>query len=204
MIYPRHHWLYRLFFKWYTKTIIRQTFKEFRIEGQLAGYEGKPLLVLANHFSWWDGFFHFHLNELVFRKRYHVMMLEEELIQRLFLTKVGVFGVRKGTKGALQSLQFAGQLLKDPQNMVLLFPQGKIESHHQHTFHFERGIERLLATAPDIQVVFVASFVDYFFDRKPIATHYLRSVSNLNTQGKPEEAFHAFFQECLEKQKELF
>ncbi len=200
MIYPEHSKLYKLFFDLYTSLIIKSDFKNLKLEVQDIGhYDQLPLLVIANHYSWWDGFFHYHLNNVLFKKKYHVMMLEEQLKKRMFLTKLGIFGVKKGTRDALRSLEFANQLLKVKDNMLLIFPQGKIESQHTHEFVFESGAEKLISNNPDIKVVFVASLIDYFSERKPVATFYIKTFYPI--EGKSiEGCYNCFYTECFQKQ----
>ena len=203
MIYPKHSKLYNLFFNFYFSQIIKSDFKSFLIEEENAEeYSDKPLLVIANHFSWWDGFLHYHLNNVHFKKKYHVMMLEVQLQKRMFLTKLGVFGVKKGTRDALQSLEFANQLLKQCENMLLIFPQGKIESQHKHEFNFEGGVEKLVANNLNIKVVFAVSLIDYFSERKPEARFYLKTI-NLPPEKTIKEEFNSFYNDCLQKQYQL-
>ncbi|MBC7391202.1 MAG: lysophospholipid acyltransferase family protein [Opitutaceae bacterium] len=200
MIYPKHSKLYKLFFDFYTSIIIKSDFKSFHIETEYEeNYSEKPLLVIANHFSWWDGFLHYHLNNVHFKKKYHVMMLEEQLQKRMFLTRLGIFSVKKGSRDALKSLEFANQLLKQCENMLLIFPQGKIESQHKHVFQFEGGIEKLVANNPTIKVVFAVSLIDYFSERKPEARFYLKTIS-LRSGKTIQEEFNNFYKESLEKQ----
>ncbi|MBY0427423.1 MAG: hypothetical protein K2Q22_17440, partial [Cytophagales bacterium] len=54
----------------------------------------RSLLVLGNHFSWWDPFLIAYLC-IPFRKQHHVMMLEEELAIRKALTYAGAFGINR-------------------------------------------------------------------------------------------------------------
>lgn len=177
MVYPSHNKIVRLFFDFYTSWIINADFESFQVEGDLPSLADKPLLIIANHFSWWDGFFQYQLNNTRYKKRFHVMMLEEQLSKRMFLTKLGVFGVKKGTRDAMTSLAFAAKILEKKENMLLIFPQGKIESMHECDFRFESGVERLIAKSKNINVVFVATLVDYFSERKPTVINYLKLYS---------------------------
>lgn len=205
MIYPKHNRLVKLFFDFYTKWILKSDFDDFKIYGEVPDLDSKPLLVISNHFSWWDGFFIYRLNNLVFKKLFHVMMLEEELQKRLFLTGLGVFGVKKGSRDAVRSLQFSKELLQQRENMVLIFPQGKIESHHKHHFRFEKGIQKLVDSGADFNIVFVVSLIDGFYERKLVANLYMKYTS-LNSSEKLdlEKSFNAFFAESLAAQNRLF
>ncbi len=205
MIYPKHNRLVKLFFDFYTKWILKSDFDDFKIHGEVPDLDSKPLLVISNHYSWWDGFFIYQLNNLVFKKLFHVMMLEEELQKRLFLRGLGVFGVKKGSKDAVRSLQFSKELLTQRENMVLIFPQGKIESHHKHQFRFEKGIQKLVDSGADFNIVFVASLIDGFYERK-LAVHLYMNYNSCYSDEKIdlEKSFNAFFAESLATQNSLF
>lgn len=133
------------------------------------------------------------------------MMLEEELQKRLFLRGLGVFGVKKGSRDAIRSLQFSKELLKQHENMVLIFPQGKIESHHKHLFRFEKGIQKLVDSEADFNIVFVASLIDGFYEKKLAASLYMKNVSIKSDEKLDlEKSFNAFFAESLAAQNQLF
>lgn len=75
----------------------------------------------------------------------------------------------------IQSLEFAGNLLNDPQNLVLIFPQGKLYSGHVDEVKFEKGLMNLINSSNrNFQYVFAASFADYFQKRKPELNCYLQ------------------------------
>ncbi len=72
------------------------------------------------------------VNNLVFKRKMHVMMLEEELHKRSFLRKLGAFSIRKNSLSALHSLKYATKILSKPKNLLLLFPQGSFQSAHRY------------------------------------------------------------------------
>jgi 1-acyl-sn-glycerol-3-phosphate acyltransferase len=53
------------------------------------------VLLLANHFSWWDGFLLYYINQKVFRKQFHVMVIEETVQKVGFFKYMGAFSVNK-------------------------------------------------------------------------------------------------------------
>ncbi len=74
-------------------------------------------------------------------------MLEEQLRKHMYLNKAGGFSVRKGSRSIVESLGYTAELLNDKNNLVLMFPQGRIESMHKQDFVFEKGIEYVLKKA---------------------------------------------------------
>ena len=104
-------------------------------------------------------------------------MVNEENYQKLwFLKYLGAFPVKKHSKSVVEALEYAGKLLNDKSNLVLVFPQGKLYSSHTHEIKFEKGLLNLINSSDKrFQYVFAASFVDYFENRKPSVNCYLMS-----------------------------
>ncbi len=185
MIKAKHNKALVLFFDILFMFLIRKNFRKMQIIHDLGPDKG-PVLLIANHFSWWDGFIAQRVNNLVFKRKMHVMMLEEELQERPFLRKLGAFSIRKGSRGALDSLHYASEILTRPQNLLLLFPQGRFESTHRYPVNFEKGWFRILEKAPaNTRIVFMASLCDYFEYRKPSLNVYLKPAGHFcDSTGK--------------------
>jgi|SRR6476661_2713647 len=171
---PKRNRIIYTFFSWYISRIIRTDFSSFTVKG-LAEAPSKSVLLLANHFSWWDGFFLFHLNRQFFRKHFHIMVSEDNYNQVKFLKYLGAFSVKKQSRSMVESLEYAGRLLNDPENMVVIFPQGKLHSNHVDEVLFQKGLLSLInSSSKEFQYVFAAGLIDYFEERKPAITYYLQ------------------------------
>jgi 1-acyl-sn-glycerol-3-phosphate acyltransferase len=167
MIKGKHHWFLYPFFVWYSWMRMKRHFKKIHIAGTVSETE-LPVLIISNHFSWWDGFFIASLNRKKFHKKFHVMMLEDQLKKNWFFQYTGAFSVRKNSKSIIESLTYAVELLQNPGNLITYFPQGQFESINQKKLHFEKGVEWLLKNLKkEVQVIFVANQVDYFESVKP-------------------------------------
>ncbi|HPR33075.1 MAG TPA: lysophospholipid acyltransferase family protein [Prolixibacteraceae bacterium] len=181
--------------------MIRRDFHEVLIEG-LWKPDKKGTLVIGNHISWWDGFWGLYLNNLFLKKKFHVLMLEEQLTQRMFLNKAGAFSIRPGTRDMVKSLEYTRNLLKDNKNMVLFFPQGKIESMSNAEIHFEKGIDRIVGKNENTQVLFYAAFVDYFSNRKPSLYFYLTEAEKVPSDTEELQSLYAcFYRDACKKQR---
>ena len=174
MLKPKQNILIFTFFSWYINRIIRSDFRLFEFNKSNFDSE-RSILLLANHFSWWDGFLIFQLNRIYFKKKFHVMVTEENYNKVKFLKYLGSFSVRKNSRSVIETLEFAGGLLNDPANLVLIFPQGKLYSNHVQQINFEKGIMNLInSSKKNFQYFFAAIFVDYFEYRKPSVFCYLQ------------------------------
>ena len=167
MITARHHSLYARVFDWIRKGLLNRHFRSIHIESKLKEQDG-PVLLNANHFSWWDGFIVRYAVPKTLKKKVFVMMLEEELSKRPFLRKVGAFSIKRNSRSAAESIQYARQILENPNHLLLIFPQGQFQSSHQYPLDFEEGWFRILQGAPEnTRLVFLAALTDYFANRRP-------------------------------------
>ena len=202
MIEAQHHTIMYPLFEWLTRFLIHREFNTVTCEGEFAD-TGKPVLVIANHVSWWDGFWVEYLNQKVLKRGFYFMMLEEQLKKHWYFRYTGGFSIKKKSRSALESIKYSRELLQHAENMVLIFPQGEICSMHRDVLTFEKGIERILERiAPETQVVFVANVLDYFSDKKPNVWFYFKSfgVEQLRETGVEKE-YNAFYRQCLNSQK---
>lgn len=156
-----------------------------------------PILMIGNHISWWDGFLAQYINLELFHRKLYIMMLEEQLKERMFLNKTGAYSIKKGSRSALESLHYTAGILSDPRNLVILYPQGKIHSMMDLPVYFEAGWYRLFRYIDQpIQVVFYVTLFDFFSSRKPELNMYLYDY---DYQGKSLEEMNRDFNECIQK-----
>ncbi len=205
MIKAEHFWLYRLFFRNYFRCILRKDFRKIEITGEYRD-RGLPILLIGNHISWWDGFFPYELNRTLFKRRFYLMMLEEQLRKISFFRKLGAFSIDPGSRSAVQSVNYASEILKNSDNILILFPQGKIKSQYTTEMVFLKGWFRILKNAgAPVHVVFMANLTDYFSYRKPAVYVYLEDYPRSEGFNFDDlsESYNLFYQRCLERQKQL-
>jgi hypothetical protein len=183
MIKNKSNWLIYSFFSWYISRRVAKHFHQLVYDPIKTDSE-KSVLLIANHYSWWDGFLFFHLNKLLFKKKFHVMILEETIRKNSFMKYTGAFSVSKGSKSILETLNYAGKLLDDPNNLLLIFPQGKLYSNFMNQVKFEKGLERIVSFSQQkFDYVFAASFIEHFSESKPTAYIYLKTYPATNFAG---------------------
>ena len=158
--------------------------------------------MIGNHFSWWDGFIAYRLNDLFLHKKFHVMMLEEQLTPRMFLNKAGAFSIKRGSRSVIESLRYASSLLHEPENLVVVYPQGTITSLHSRPVKFEKGTERILDGASKrLMILFYVALPDWFSEKKPgLTVRVTEYPSTDRSASSLEEAYNRFFNECISKQ----
>jgi len=178
MIYPQNNRLIRWFFDRYIRWIIGRNFQDIHFN-TIELDQSKSVLLLANHFSWWDGFILYYLNAKLLKKNFHIMVLEETVQKVGFIKYMGAFSINKNSRDMVASLTYAGQLLNDPQNVVVIFPQGKLYSNFITDVHFEKGLIKITdQAAGKFQLVTAATFVENFQHKKPLIKVYLNKTTN--------------------------
>lgn len=134
------------------------------------------------------------------------MVSEDNYRDFFFLKYLGAFPVKKNSRQVLESLKHAGELLKEKDNLVLIFPQGKLYSSKVDEIAFEKGLERIIRYSHNnFQYVFAATFVDYFEKRKPGITCYLdkwNPTEEFNWDQLPG-AYNRHYQTSREKQSRI-
>ena len=163
----------------------------------------QSVLLLQNHFSWWDGYWSYWLSCTIFRRKFHVMMDEQNLKQRMFLNRVGVFSVQKNRRDLMESLQYSAEILKDPGSLLTIYPTGAMLTQYQQNIVFQKGVSRILSgETANVAVVFAAFLVDYFGYARPEIRIYLEKYEGERTTEELQSAYFAFYQRCIEKQTE--
>ena len=203
MIRANHnkHWI--KFSHYYTKILIGIFFGKLKYTGE---YEEKdlPILMISNHFSFYDGFIQILLNLNVFKRRFTFMMLEKELRKNMILTKIGASSISKGKRSSVDSINYAVEMLQDKENLFLFFPQGKIKSIYTQEFTFEKGMlsHVLEHTKNEFQLVYNINLINYGAKLRPdIHVYYeTHTINSDTTAAEVEQAFNHFAKECFAKQ----
>ena len=119
-----------------------------------------PLLFVANHVSWWDGFL---LRELQRRiapdADPSTVMLERELRSRPMLRALGAVGIEPGSiaslRDAVRTLEERRARLGD-RFCLFYFPQGRIWPSYRRPLGFVPGLSRVAQRLAPITIVPVA------------------------------------------------
>jgi hypothetical protein len=143
------------------------------------------------------------LSRKIFKRKFHVMMLEEQLRKHMFLNRCGAFSIQKNNRDSLNSLQYASEILGDPKNLVTIYPTGEMLTQHQQIVNFQKGIDRIISGETDhFEIVLAVFLVDYFGFARPEIRIYLEKYSGEMSIETIEKAYRSFYQTCVTKQTE--
>ncbi|WP_276348018.1 1-acyl-sn-glycerol-3-phosphate acyltransferase [Daejeonella sp. JGW-45] len=130
-------------------------------------------LLMCNHFSFWDGFWAAYLCWNVIHKKrglegFYIMVLKKQMQMNPWLKYFGCFSIAPGTATVNESLAYAAQLLNKPGNLLLMYPQGNLESNHVREIVMKDGINHIV---PQIegkcQLLWSSNLIEYFESLRP-------------------------------------
>lgn len=150
----------------------------------------EPILFVANHVSWWDGFFLFELQRRIRPKgQIYTIALEKTCVENPILPRLGVLPLEPGrtnsVKNLLSTLKSLRQEVPEDELIISFFPQGKIGPSFLPDLEFERGIEAVLSCLTPVQLVPIGIHIEPMIGKKPTA---ILSVGNVTRLEGPESA----------------
>lgn len=158
----RSRWFEELF-RFYNRHLLRRRFDGLRVAGLKHLRErraGVPLVLYANHSSWWDGLVAFEIG-MSCRLEQYVMMEERQLGEYALFRRLGAFSVvREDARAALRSIDYATGLLSRTQNgatpALWIFPQGDTHANDLRPLKFYRGAAHIALRLPRVTLLPVA------------------------------------------------
>lgn len=171
MIEAEHkRWAFRLIDIYLNKQF-RKYFNRFYLCGDVPHIsEHSSFILTPNHFSWWDGFLiYFAWRKYFTQKRFHLMMLERQLQRYWFFRKVGCFSIdTESDRGSLETVRYTRALLSESSNLVVLFPQGKIEPVDIQTPAIKKGLVYFTADIDSPVTILPTAFrIEYGEEKLP-------------------------------------
>jgi 1-acyl-sn-glycerol-3-phosphate acyltransferase len=137
------------FFRRIARGYFRRHFHAVRISGAerfstLAGSDAGPVIVYANHSSWWDPMVSVYLAERLMGARQHYAPMDAAALERYaVLKRVGIFGVdMNSARGAVQFLKTSEAILAAG-GVVWVTPQGRFIDGRARPLKFKPGLSVL-------------------------------------------------------------
>lgn len=203
-------WL-RRWFCWYARGYLRKHFNAVRVAPPPAGFPdarsaSQPLIVFMNHASWWDPLTALLLAERFWPGRPVYAPMDAAALRRYpFFRRLGIFGVEPGSPaGALVFLRTAAGVLREPESILWLTPQGRFADVRERPVTFAPGLSHLVRRLERGLLLPLA--VEYVFweERTPeilarfgtvLSVAELRGSSAAAVQGRLESALQTTMDE---------
>ena len=162
-------WFERVFAA-YNRNLLCRRFEGVRVAGLehlRARAHDAPLVLYANHSSWWDGLVVFQLSRVAGLEQY-AMMEEKQLREYPFHRRLGAFSVVRGDRrAALRSLEYAGELLRGTERALWIFPQGETLPNDTRPLRLYSGAARVVARVGACYAAPVAFRYEFLEDFRP-------------------------------------
>ncbi len=170
MLPARKSKLFERVFATYNRNLIARRFTGLRIAGlkQLrARASDEPLVLYANHSSWWDGLVIFAVGHEC-RLEQYAMMEARQLMMYPFHRKLGAFGVvRENAREAMRSIEYAAKLLDKTNRALWIFPQGETQLNDTRPLKMFTGAARIIKRMSVASVAPVALRYEFLDDFRP-------------------------------------
>ena len=129
-------------------------------------------LLMCNHFGFGDGFLAYYL---MFKSIYphfndvNIMSLKKQIEKNSWLRYFGSFSVDpRKLSSVKESLAYASEILSTPGKLLLLFPQGNLESQHVRKIEFQYGVNEIVKNVKgDCQLIWSSNIVEFFESVSP-------------------------------------
>lgn len=167
--------LYPFFFWWgalFINIFLKCRFNKIKVN-EIDIKPDHSYILMCNHFSFLDGFLAYYLSNKVFRKKngmnkLYIMSLKKQMEKNWWLRYVGCFSIDPGKRSIDESFAYAAEVLSKPGNLLLFYPQGKLESVQIRHIHFEDGINQIIPKIKGkCQLVWSSNIIEYFESTKP-------------------------------------
>ncbi len=169
---PRQsQWLYH-WFRRYCKRYARRHFHAVRLSRSshaVPTADGKPLIFVMNHPSWWDIIIGFVLLDR-FEEYQHFAPIDAEMLPRYrFFKRLGFFGIDSTPRGAARFLRTAKAIFEQPYRAMWITAQGKFVDPRQRPIELRPGVGYVASRLSEGFVVPVAVEYPFWEERTPEA-----------------------------------
>ncbi len=159
------------FFRFIVRRYFRRQFHGVRLAGanDLASITG-PLIIYANHGSWWDPMTAYLLAAKLLPHRQHYAPMDSSALKRYaVLGHLGIFPVEIETRrGAVQFLRTGEAILRSG-GVLWVTPQGQFADSRQRPLVFKPGLAALAARMGECTVLPLAIEYTFWDERLPEA-----------------------------------
>jgi 1-acyl-sn-glycerol-3-phosphate acyltransferase len=153
----------RSYFRRHFRAVLAQ---QAAIVEQLAQMRG-PLIVYANHSSWWDPMVSVLLAEQMFPNRKHYAPMDAAALAKYpVLRRIGIFPVEMNSaRGAAQFLRTSQAILAEG-GVLWITPQGRFADPRE-PLEFKPGLAALAVRVPDVTLLPMAIEYAFWDERLP-------------------------------------
>lgn len=168
MIKADHKKYARWIFIPYMNRMLKKNFSHFYLVNEYPqALKESKLVITPNHISWWDGFFAEFLFSKLLNRKLHIMMLEEQLKKYWFFKKLGAYSIQPDSiRSILETARYTMELINNPNNYVITYPQGEIESFEKRPLTLKEGLKYFIKGIENEFYVLPVGFKIHHYNEK--------------------------------------
>lgn len=159
---------------WFLKT----RFNQLKINS-ISISPGKSYVLMCNHLGFWDGFWACYLAYYAVHQKsklngFYIMVLKKQIQKNPWMKYFGAFSIVPHSKTSAESLEYAAEILNTPGNLLIIFPQGNLESQHVRHIEIKDGIKTIMSFVKgSCQLIWSSNLTEYFESLKPSVYFHL-------------------------------
>jgi 1-acyl-sn-glycerol-3-phosphate acyltransferase len=157
---------FSIYLHWY----IGRHFRALRLaNGERFPATAGPLIVYANHASWWDPLACIMLSRYLLPAANHYAPMDAKALEHYSIfRRMGLFPVEAGThRGAAQFLRAAREIVATANSVLWITPEGRFTDVRTRRQRFEPGLAALVARLDQCVVVPIACEYTFWDERLP-------------------------------------
>ena len=157
------------FFRYITRRYFRRHFHAVRITNpHILTTQPGPLIIYANHTSWWDPMVSTLLaSKLLPQKSHYAPMDAVSLARYRILSRIGIFPIDlDSARGAVQLLRTAAAIF-ETNGILWITPQGRFADPRERPLAFKPGLAALAARHPNVPILPLAIEYPFWTERLP-------------------------------------
>jgi 1-acyl-sn-glycerol-3-phosphate acyltransferase len=198
----------------FTRRMVAKHFISFGIQRELLDLDSirdeTPIVVFANHASWWDPIIAMLIRKAIFPKRIFYAPIDADALKNYrILAQLGFYGLSLDTlSGASEFLATTQLIFNKPNACVFITPEGRFTDVRDREQPFMPGLAHLASKVDD--VVFIPLALEYVFWNESRPQIFARLGAAIRKESLPKSFVHgkSHWNELLERslrqtQKEL-
>jgi len=100
-----------------------------------------------------------------------IMSVKKQMEKNKWLQYIGSFSIDPGKRSIKESFEYAAEVLSEPGNLLLFYPQGNLESCYIRYIKFDEGLYEIVPQIKgDCQLIWSTTMVEYFESLNPTIT----------------------------------
>jgi 1-acyl-sn-glycerol-3-phosphate acyltransferase len=204
LIKAKHNWFARTLFTGYIDRLLKKHFSNFYLVNEVPNdIADHTVVVTPNHISWWDGFFIDKVNRHCINKKFHIMMLQEQLERFWFFKYLGAYSIiPENSKSVIETAGYTREILKSFNNTVTIYPQGKIEPFDLDEVTLKEGLKIFIGKENNnVKVLPIGFKIQYYEEKLPSILTRFGSVLDASDVINDFPKYAEFFTNNLKQLK---